>query len=137
MAESIAHNDEEHEAQKDLASFMPSTPGRLKKLNKFLVFALIACIVFLSLSTFIPDRIGTFSIGWIATPLTAVLSAVLGAIVVMLIIDYHDIQKEMSYLQESLKTLLEMHQADDEWHYKQNVEDKRAKDRTMKNDHAY
>ncbi|MCL2818785.1 MAG: hypothetical protein FWD41_03575 [Actinomycetia bacterium] len=87
---------------------------RLKALNRTLIITFFICAALLVLSDYIPATIGEFSMGWIKVTLNAVFSALLGALLIMLILDFHDIKSQISYLQDSIQTLLQIHEEDEE-----------------------
>jgi|GEM_PF-3226713 len=104
---------EQHEVPREIDEHLPTIGAKLKRLNKLFVIVFVVCIVLLMMVEFIPDSIGSMSIIWVRYSLDAVLSSLLGALVVMLIFDFYDIRGEINYMQESIRTLLSMHQEDD------------------------
>ena len=86
---------------------------RLKALNRTLIVTFLICATLLVLSDYIPAQIGEFSMGWVKVTLNAVFSALLGALLIMLILDFHDIKSQIAYLQDSIQTLLQVHEEDE------------------------
>jgi uncharacterized protein YacL len=104
---------QKHTLSGDAGNWWAKTVRRLKGMNRFLYVAFGVCMLLLVLTDLIPSALGSFSLTWIKFSLDAIFSSILGAIAVMMLFDYYDINGELSYMKGVVTKLLDLHESED------------------------
>ena len=85
--------------------------GRLKRMDRLVWIIFLVSLAIVVAIQFIPDTAGGINTAWLRSPLEAIFTAFMGALLVLLLFDYYDVSNEFSYLKEIIMELLEMHEA--------------------------